>query len=164
MASIDLKSLAGRLNDVCRRALDAAAGITMSRSNHNVEIEHFLLALIDRTDSDMAAILRHFEVDPGRRQADLIRGLDRLKTGNARVPSLSLDLVDMFKEAWLLASVEMADTRIRSGHLLWAALADEALSRRTREASAQFARISAEILKKEYATICADTAEAAQST
>jgi type VI secretion system protein VasG len=163
MASIDLKSLVGRLNDVCRRALDAAGGMTLSRSNHNVEIEHFLLALIDRADTDLAAILRRFEIDPGRLQADLIRGLDRLKTGNARVPSLSPDLVDMFKQAWLLASVEMNETRVRSGHLLWAALADEALARRTREASAQFARISADTLKHDYATICADTAEAAQS-
>jgi type VI secretion system protein VasG len=163
MASIDLKSLVGRLNDVCRRALDAAGGMTLSRSNHNVEIEHFLLALIDRADTDLAAILRRFEIDPGRLQADLIRGLDRLKTGNARVPSLSPDLVDMFKQAWLLASVEMNETRVRSGHLLWAALADEALARRTREASAQFARIPADTLKHDYATICADTAEAAQS-
>jgi type VI secretion system protein VasG len=163
MASIDLKSLVGRLNDVCRRALDAAAGMTLSRSNHNVEIEHFLLALIDRADTDLAAILRRFEIDPGRLQADLIRGLDRLKTGNARVPSLSPDLVDMFKQAWLLASVEMNETRVRSGHLLWAALADEALARRTREASAQFARIPADTLKHDYATICADTAEASQS-
>jgi type VI secretion system protein VasG len=163
MASIDLKSLVGRLNDVCRRALDAAGGMTLSRSNHNVEIEHFLLALIDRADTDLAAILRRFEIDPGRLQADLIRGLDRLKTGNARVPSLSPDLVDMFKQAWLLASVEMNETRVRSGHLLWAALADEALARRTREASAQFARIPADTLKHDYATICADTAEASQS-
>jgi type VI secretion system protein VasG len=163
MASIDLKSLVGRLNDVCRRALDAAGGMTLSRSNHNVEIEHLLLALIDRADNDLAAILRRFEIDPGRLQADLIRGLDRLKTGNARVPSLSPDLVDMFKQAWLLASVEMGETRVRSGHLLWAALADEALSRRTREASAQFARIPPDTLKHDYATICADTAEAAQS-
>jgi type VI secretion system protein VasG len=163
MASIDLKSLVGRLNDVCRRALDAAGGMTLSRSNHNVEIEHFLLALIDRADTDLAAILRRFEIDPGRLQADLIRGLDRLKTGNTRVPSLSPDLVDMFKQAWLLASVEMNETRVRSGHLLWAALADEALARRTREASAQFARIPADTLKHDYATICADTAEASQS-
>jgi type VI secretion system protein VasG len=163
MVSIDLKSLVGRLNDVCRRALDAAAGMTLSRSNHNVEIEHFLLALLDRADTDLTAILRRFEIEAGRLQADLIRGLDRLKTGNARVPSLSPDLVDMVKQAWLLASVEMGETRVRSGHLLWAALADEALSRRTREASAQFARVTADTLKRDYAAICADTTEAAQS-
>ena len=52
MATIDLKQLVGRLNDVCRRALEAAAGMTLSRTHYNVEIEHWLLALADRADCD----------------------------------------------------------------------------------------------------------------
>jgi len=164
MASIDLKSLVGRLNDPCRRALEAAAGMTLSRSHHNVEIEHILLALMDRADTDLAAILRRFEIEAGRLQADLNRALDRLKTGNARAPSLSPDVVEMVKQAWLLASVEQGAPRVRSGHLLWAALADEALSRRVRESSGQFARIAPDTLRREYATICAETAEATQAT
>ena len=76
--------------------------------------------------------------------ADLNRSLDRLKTGNARAPALSPEIVEMVKQAWLLASVEQGATRVRSGHLLWALLADETLSRRAREASGQFARIPAD--------------------
>ena len=40
MAAVDLKSLVGRLNETCRRALEAAAGLTLSRTHYNVEIEH----------------------------------------------------------------------------------------------------------------------------
>jgi len=43
MVAVDLKSLVGRLNDLCRRSLEAAAGLTLSRSNFHVEIEHWLL-------------------------------------------------------------------------------------------------------------------------
>ena len=55
MAAIDLKSLVGRLDEPCRRALEAAAGLTLSRSHYNVEIEHWLLKLVDGTDGDIAA-------------------------------------------------------------------------------------------------------------
>ena len=164
MAGIDLKSLVGRLNDTCRRALEAAAGSTLSRSHYNVEIEHVLAGLVDRADTDINAILKHWEVELPRLLADLNRSLDRMKTGNARAPSLSPEIVEMVKQAWLLASIEQGATRVRSGHLLWALLADEALSRRAREASGQFARINADLLKRDYAAVCANTSEQAGAT
>ena len=58
-----------------------------------------------------------------------------MKTGNARAPSLSPEIVEMVKQAWLVASLEQGATRVRSGHLLWALLADETLSRRAKDAS-----------------------------
>ena len=48
----------------------------------------------------------------------------------------------MRKQAWLFASLEHGAARLRSGHLLWALLADETLARRAREASGQLLRIS----------------------
>ena len=114
--------------------------MTLSRTHYNVEIEHVLLGLVDRADTDIAAILRHWEIETARLLADLNRSLERMKTGNSRAPSLSPEIVDMVKQAWLLASVEQGATRVRSGHLLWALLADETLARRARDASGQFAR------------------------
>ena len=38
--------------------LEAAAGLTALRTHYNVEIEHMLVGLLDRTDTDLAAILR----------------------------------------------------------------------------------------------------------
>src|SRR5690348_2286476 len=122
MATIDLKAMVGRLNEPCRRALEAAAGLTLSRTHYNVEIEHWLLKLLDSADGDTAAILRHYEVDPGRLTVDLNRALDRMRTGNSRAPSLSPEIVQLAKEAWLLASVEQGLSRVQSGHLLWALL------------------------------------------
>ena len=164
MRAIELKPLIGRLNDVCRRALEAAAGITSLRTHYNVEVEHLLIGLLDRSDTDIAAILRKWEIEPARLLADLNRSLDRLKTGNARAPALSPDIVDIVKDAWLLASVEQGATRVRSGHLLWALLADDMLARRAREASPHLSPISPDTLKASYLALCADTIEAAQAT
>ncbi|HEV7264403.1 MAG TPA: type VI secretion system ATPase TssH [Falsiroseomonas sp.] len=159
MASVDLKQLVGRLNDTCRRALEASAGLTLSRSHYNVEIEHLLAALGDRSDTDFAAILRHYGVDMARFAADLGKALDRMKTGNARAPSLSPELVELAKQAWLLASIEQGAARVRSGHMILALVADETLARRAREASGQFARIPADQLRRDYASICGATPE-----
>ena len=164
MRSIELKPLIGRLNDVCRRALEAAAGVTALRTHYNVEIEHLLIGLLDRSDTDFAAILRHWEVEPARLLAELNRSLDRMKTGNARAPALSPDIVDIVKQAWLLASVEQGASRVRSGHLLWALLADEMVERRARESAGHLARIPPDTLKADYLAICANSAETAQAT
>ena len=107
MAAIDLKQLVGRLNDLCRRALEAAAGMTLSRTHYNVEIEHWLLTLADRADSDIAAILRHYEIDQGRFVTDLNRALEKLKTGNSRAPSLAPDIVEL-SQAGLAAGLARA--------------------------------------------------------
>jgi type VI secretion system protein VasG len=163
MATIDLKQLVGRLNEPCRRALEAAAGLTLSRTHYNVEIEHWLVTLADRADSDIAAILRHYEIDQGRFATDLNRALERMKTGNGRAPSLAPDIVELAKQAWLLASLEQGVGRIRSGHLLWALLADETLARRAREASGQLLKINADALKRDFAAITANSAEAAEA-
>ena len=163
MAAIDLKALVGRLNEPCRRALEAAAGLTLSRTHYNVEIEHWLLKLSDATDGDIAAILRHYEVDHARFIVDLNRALDRMKTGNARAPSLSPEIVELAKQAWLIASVEQGLSRARSGHLLWALLADEVLARRAREASSQLLRVPADALRRDFASVTANSTETASA-
>ncbi|MCC6719742.1 MAG: type VI secretion system ATPase TssH [Acetobacteraceae bacterium] len=164
MATIDLKALVGRLNDHCRRALESAAGLTLSRSHYNVELEHWLLKLSEGSDTDIAAILRHYDADHGRFTTDLNRALDKMKTGNARAPTLSPEIVEAAKQAWLFASVEHGLTRLRSGHLLWAMLADETLARHTREASSQFGKINADALKRDLLAITRDSVEAATAT
>lgn len=159
MAAVDLRSLVARMNELCRRSLEGAAGLTLSRSHYNVEIEHWLLKLLESSDSDFAAILRHFEIDPARLSADLTRTLDKLKTGNSRAPALSPHVVQLAREAWVIGSLEHGASRIRSGFLLAALVSDESLSALARQASPQFERIQGETLRKGFAKICGGTAE-----
>jgi len=163
MAAIDLKQLIARLNDTCRRALEAAAGLTLSRTHYNVEIEHWLVKLADRADGDFSAILRQYEVDNARFLTDLNRSLEKMKTGNGRAPSLAPEITDLVKQAWLFASLEQGSGKIRSGHLLWALLADETLARSARDASGQLLKIQPDLLKRDFAAITANSTEAAES-
>ncbi len=161
MASIDLKSLVGKLDEHCRRALEAAAGLTLSRSHYNVELEHWLLKLVDGNGTDLPLLLRHYDLDEGRFRGDLNASLDKMRTGNARAPGLSPDIIELAKQAWLLASVEQGLSKLRSGHLIWALLADETLARRARDISGQLLRLQPDALKRDFNAILGNSTEAA---
>ncbi len=160
MTEINLKALISRLNETCRRTLEAAAGLTLSRTHYNVEIEHWLLKLMESDDNDISLILRHFEVDRSRLSTDLTRMLDRLKTGNARAPSLSPNIVELAKSAWLIGSIDHQASLARSGHLLLALLGDDHLSRLAQSMSDQLIRIDQKQLKAQLHDIVGASSEA----
>jgi type VI secretion system protein VasG len=162
--TVNLKSLIARLNRTCRGALEGAAGLCLSRTNYEVEPEHFLLKLIENSDTDIGCIFRHFEVSQARISKDLTTAMDRLKTGNARTPGLSPRLPQWIQEAWLLASVDYGAAQVRSGHLLLALLATDDLARLARDISREFGSISVESLKKNLIDITAGSAEAKEAT
>ena len=157
--SVKLKSLIGKLNPETRNALEAAAGLCLSRTHYDVEIEHYLMKLLDHTDGDPAAIFKHFGVDRSRLATELTRALDRLKSGNARTPTLSPTLLKMFTEAWLSGSIDFDDDQVRTGYTILALAANEELGRLVRESSKEFGKIQAESLKQDFATIVAESAE-----
>jgi type VI secretion system protein VasG len=159
MASINPRSLVGKLNATCRRGLEAAAGLCLSRTNYNVEIEHWLLKLLEMADADVPLILRHYDVDAKRVARELTRTLDQLKTGNGRAPELSLEVLDLMREAWVLTSLEYGSTRLRSGYLLAAALTERALSARVRASSQELNKISGEQLHKDVKELVARSEE-----
>jgi type VI secretion system protein VasG len=163
MVAVDLKSLVGRLNELCRRQVEAAAGMTLSRSHYNVEIEHLLLKLVEAQGGDIETILRKTGVDIGRVAAEITRALDRFRTGNSRAPALSPDIVAWLKEAWLIASLEGGAAKIRSGHLLAALLGDETLSRSIRDSVPTLMGVSAEAVRKNLAQLTEGSAEAAMA-
>ena len=158
--NVNLKSLVGRLNDNCRSALEGAAGLCLSRTNYDVEIEHILAKILEQNETDLHKICHHYEVNVDRLAKDVNNALERLKTGNNRTPGLSDRLPRWFQDAWLLASVDFGAARVRSGHLILALLANESLGRIARDISKEFNYISLESLQKKLPEITADSQEA----
>jgi type VI secretion system protein VasG len=160
MITVDLKSLIAKLNNPCRQALEAAAGLAVSRSHYEIEIEHWLLKLLDIRNSDLTACLANYGIEPAAVAADLNKVLDKLKTGASRAPGLAPQVVQWAREAWLLASLSGTAPLIRSGHLLAALLGDDNLAAIAREASRHLAGIPGEALRNQLAKITASSAEA----
>jgi type VI secretion system protein VasG len=159
MISIDLKSLVGKLNEPCRNALEGGAGLCLSRTHYNVEVEHWLLKLLEIPDSDLLAVLDKFEVNMGTLARDLNRELDRIKSGNSRAPALSPTVVDLAKNAWMLASVEYGHAQATSAHLLAALMLDENLRRSTEATSGELKKIPPESLRDVTRAIVGTTTE-----
>jgi type VI secretion system protein VasG len=162
MVSVNLKSLVSKLNEPCRRALEGAAGLCLSRTHYNVEVEHWLIKLLETSNTDLTPILRQYEVDSSRLLRDLTKATDRFKTGNSRAPALSPNVIDLAREAWLLGSLEYGATRARTGHILLALVSDENMARLAREASPEFEKIKPAVLQKDLPALTANSPEAAQ--
>ena len=155
----NLKGLIGKLNDTTRNALEAAAGFCLARTHYDIELEHFLLKLLDVTDSDLPRILKQFGVDKSRLTGDLTRSLDKLKSGNARTPSFSPSLTDMLSAAWNIGSLDFGSAQVRTGFCILAVASSGDLARLMREVTREFQKISAEALHKDFWNIVAGSPE-----
>jgi len=152
---LNLKSLIGKLNDQARAALEAAAGLCLSRTHYDIEVEHFLTKLLDSSSNDFAAIAKHFELDKSRLTAELARSMDQLKSGNARTPAISPTVLKMLTTAWTIGSIDFNAAQIRTGFAILALASDDDLARLMREVSKEFQKINPEALRKDLLGIVA---------
>jgi len=157
--SLNLKSLIGRLNDTSRRALEGAAGLCVSRTHYEVELEHWLAKLLEGADSDLPRVLRKFDIDPSRFLRDLTRVLDTFKTGNSRRPDLSETIETLARDAWVLASINFGLSKVRSGTLFLAALSNMRLRRRLIDIHGDIRNINVEALEQGMVDIVGGSVE-----
>jgi type VI secretion system protein VasG len=156
---LNLKSLIGKLNEQTRAALEGAAGLCLSRTHYDIEIEHLLLKLLDSSSNDFASILKHFEVDKSRLTGELTRSLDKLKSGNARTPAISPSVLKTMTTAWTIGSIDYNAGQIRTGFVVLALATDAELMRLINEVSREFQKINGEALHKDFFGIIAMSAE-----
>ena len=156
--TVNIRSLVGRLNTATRAAMEGAAGLCLSRGHYDVEIEHLLFKLAETENSDLRRILRQFDVEPSVFERELGKALDGFKSGNTRTPALSPQIPQLFERAWIYASVEFGESRVRSGHLLVALLADDEL-RRLVSGFKSLSAVNVETLRKNFHAIVEASSE-----
>ena len=161
--SQNLKTLISKLNDTTRRAAERAASLCMSRGHFEVDLEHFMLALLEQPQTDLAVLCQRFEVSVTALQRDLETELSQFKDGNTRTPVFSAHLPVLLEHAWLIASLESHAARIRSAHVLLALLTEPSLSQLARRVSSQFGRFKLDELKHRLSEITQGSVEAGQS-
>ena len=160
--SQNLKTLISKLNDTTRRAAERAASLCMSRGHFEVDLEHFMLALLEQPQTDLAVLCQRFDVSVTALQRDLETELGQFKAGNTRTPVFSAHLPVLLEHAWLIASLESHAARIRSAHVLLALLTEPSLSQLARRVSSQFARFKLDELKHRLSEITQGSVEASQ--
>jgi type VI secretion system protein VasG len=156
---LNLKALIGKLNEPARLALEGAAGLCLSRTNYDVEVEHYLTKLLDSASGDFAAIIKHFEIDKSRLTTDLARSIDKLKSGNARTPAISPTVLKMLTNAWTIGSIDFNAGQVRTGFTIIALVTDDELTRLVNDVSREFQKINPDALRKDLLGIVALSSE-----
>src|SRR5262245_17970544 len=147
------KALIDKLNTTCKKALEQAIALCMSRTHFNVELEHWLIKILEGSNNDLAFVFRQYGLDAGKVKRELEASLNAFKTGNGRPPALASEILDATREAWVFGSLEQGGHKVRSAHLLAAILADRMLGERVKASSRELGRLSVEKLQAEMADL-----------
>lgn len=156
---IDIRTLLGRLNPDCKRAMSQAAELCVQYTHYNVELEHLLFRLLDPATPDLVPVLGRFRIEPAALTAQLQLSMDRFKRGNGRTPALSPHFAPLFQEAWLLSSMLLGQQQVRSGTVLLALLEVDTLRGLLLDTVPSLLEIPRETLRKELAGLLSFSSE-----
>tara|TARA_B100000446_G_scaffold123197_1_gene115298 strand:+ start:49507 stop:52116 length:2610 start_codon:yes stop_codon:yes gene_type:complete len=159
-----LNKLVEKLSPDCRKSLEAAVAICNSRSHFTVELEHWLLAMIEQQLDDVRLIFGSFDIDIDQVKQDLNQSLESFKTGSDSSPSLSVHVTTLLRQSWLSTSIEFTDEQIRSAYVIYTLTKDDTLSSLVTRCSKLFNNIEPGQLLHAWPEIVAQSQERNTST
>ena len=160
----NLKLLITKLSTPARTALERSANYCISQQNYEIEIEHFLIELLQqKSNNDFEILLNKYKISKDGLLADLQETVSQLPKGNSRTPIFSKSIVKLLEQAWLITSSEQ-NPMIRSGHLLVAFLTAPDLYQMAIRASSLFDLFPIDTIKHKLNELCAHSAEAEADT
>ncbi|QCP53531.1 type VI secretion system ATPase TssH [Trinickia violacea] len=145
--ALDLKTLVGKLERPARSALEKAAQRCQRQTHFHVEIEHWLLELIDIEGGDLACLLPHFGLERDTLIAEINNALEQFKRGNTRMPAFSANLVLLLQDALVQSTVVLQEPFVGSGTLLVALLENDALCAQLSASVPSILRVSSATLR-----------------
>lgn len=119
-----LKRIVDKLTPESRSCLDAAVSQAISRTHHEVDVEHLLLAVIVRHSDVMETLSLGAGLASDALLSATQQTLNTLRSGNSRAPVFSSGLTQWLEKAWLHASASWGQTHLAPAALL-ACLLDE---------------------------------------
>lgn len=161
MAKINRAAIYKKLNELGYQSIQAAFNFCKLRQNPYVELVHWIHQMLQLQDSDIHHIIRHFELDLARLSADFTATLDGLPRGTTAQINFSSHIEDLIERAWILASLQFGDSKIRSGHLIAAACESRDLHNQLIQISAQFKKVNGESLLEGFESITSGSPEVA---
>jgi type VI secretion system protein VasG len=160
MADISRVALFGKLNSLCYRAIESSTVFCKLRGNPYVELVHWLHQILQLQDSDLARIIKQYDIDLATLARDLTAALDRLPRGSTSVTDLSSQLEESVERAWVYGTLMFGESQIRSGHLVIGMLKTNSLRNALLAMSKQFEKIKVEHLGDNFASLLGASPEA----
>ncbi|WP_367986510.1 type VI secretion system ATPase TssH [Vibrio sp. NTOU-M3] len=122
MTQVTLTNLVGKLSTELKQALEVSAGAAMNQGVPAIEVEHWLLQLITQNDAQLQQLMNSQNLPQEQLIAELTDKITRLPKGSEGQPTLSHELTELIKDAWMLASVNYGHAQVISLHLIQALL------------------------------------------
>ncbi|MGL4486837.1 MAG: type VI secretion system ATPase TssH [Yersinia sp. (in: enterobacteria)] len=159
MADISRVALFGKLNSLCYRAMESSTVFCKLRGNPYVELVHWISQILQLQDSDLARIIKQYELDPSVVATDIQTMLDRLPRGSTSITDLSPQLESAVERAWVYGTLMFGESQVRSGHLVIGMLKTPTLRSVLTGISKQFDKIKVEHLSDNFASLLAASPE-----
>ena len=159
MLEISRTALFGKLNPLAYKAIEGATVFCKLRGNPYVELQHWLVQILNTQDSDLHRIIKQYGIDTAQLAADLTAALDRLPRGASSVTDLSSWIENAVERAWVYGSLMYGDTQVRTGYLIVGLLKTPTLRSGLMTVSRQFERIKLEDLTDNFARLLGGSPE-----
>jgi type VI secretion system protein VasG len=154
-----LNLLIQKLSAQSKNTLENAASICLQHQHYNIELEHWLLAVIrnEKEKASIIALLQTANVDMETLKKDLTRALEKHHRGNKQSPAISATVISLIKHAWSTASIEFNHNEISNFDMFLTLLTHTTLSQLTAAISNCFTKLDAEKVKQKIVQIYSDT-------
>ena len=143
MADVSLETVTGKLNQVGYDSFMQALRHAKNAGNRNLELEHWLLKMLQMDRTDMVLTADHFKLDQAKLQDDLAAVVNGFAMNKTEMPGISENIIDALDRGWHYATLMFGETQIRTGHILAAVLKEPKLARTLANISKQFKSIDA---------------------
>jgi type VI secretion system protein VasG len=160
MSEISRVALFGKLNPIAYKAIEGATVFCKMRGNPYVELVHWLVQIVQNNNTDLDAILRHYQIDASALAKDMTAALDRLPRGSTAISDFSEHIENGIERAWVYGTLMFGQTQVRTGYLMLGLLKTSSLRNALLSISRQFERIKADDLAENFVKICGGSAEA----
>jgi type VI secretion system protein VasG len=159
MADVSLETVTGKLNQVGYDTFMQALRHAKGAGNRNLELEHWLLKILQMDRTDVSLTVDHFKLNNAQLLDDLNKVVSGFAMNKTEMPGISENIIDALDRGWHYATLMFGETQIRTGHILAAVLKEPKLARTAAAISKEFKKIDAELLTNEHSKIWQQSAE-----
>ncbi|WP_413111680.1 type VI secretion system ATPase TssH [Thaumasiovibrio sp. DFM-14] len=163
MINVNLSSLIERLHPLAKTALEDAAALAVAERSAEIQIEHLLLSLLERPNSDIDLLLEHFDCSPHLLRQALHSTLEQGQKANGGRPVFSALLIEWLQETWLTTSIDLGLTQVRTGTLLLS-LINNPLRYGQHSYAQHFEKINVDNLKRNFGELTTNSIESQVAT
>ena len=159
MADISRVAVFGKLNGLAYKAVEGATVLCKLRGNPTVELEHWVMQILQTPDSDWHRVVQHYGLDASVLAKDITNALDRLPRGATSISNISDNIDTAVQEGWIYGSLLYRDASVRTGYVLLGMLKRSVLRNALLAMSRQFERIKPDALSDDLPKLVAGSAE-----